>query len=348
MAVSPNGKIIAQKAGVAFITARTNDGSDLAAESVITVNGRPVSTITLDQTSIKLDIGDEYQLRPTISPTDATNKNLIWTSDNTGVATIDNNGNIKAVSTGTPTVRVAAADGSGASATCTVTVTASPVETITLNPQSWTGTVGESITISPTVLPETTTDKTVIWKSSDANVATVDASGTVTAISVGNCTITATVADDSEVYATCDIVVEPILVSELTLDPAKWVGNTGDSFTITAFVHPKNATVKDIEWSSSDNSIASVDNRGNVSIHGIGSCIITARTTDGSGVSAECVIDSAAGIDSIFNDAATTVDIYDTNGILIKTHCNRKELKSLSPGIYIINCSGNILKAVVR
>ncbi|MDE7088977.1 MAG: Ig-like domain-containing protein [Prevotella sp.] len=102
-------------------------------------------------------------------------------------------------------------------ATCSVSVVATAAESITLSQTSAQLKAGESITLTATVLPETTTDKAVTWSSSDENIATVDAEGNVTALAVGEATITATAADGSGVSASCQVTVLPILAESLTV-----------------------------------------------------------------------------------------------------------------------------------
>ena len=167
-----------------------------------------ISSITLNKTSeILKAIGKTVQLTPTIEPNNATNKNVVWSSSNTAVATVSETGLVNAVGSGTATITATAADGSGVTASCEVTVKI-PVTSITLDTTSEVLTaMGQTIQLTPTVLPDNATDKTVTWSSSNPAVATVSDTGLVTAVGDGTATITATAADGSGVTATCEVTV---------------------------------------------------------------------------------------------------------------------------------------------
>ena len=128
--VDGNGKVTAHKAGTATITVTTADG-DKTAECKVTVEagGAPavkVDSVSLNQTSMNLTAGSTGQLKATISPSNATNQNVTWSSGNTSVATVDASGNVKAIQAGTTTITVTTEDGNK-TATCAVTVTAAPI-----------------------------------------------------------------------------------------------------------------------------------------------------------------------------------------------------------------------------
>ncbi len=110
---------------------------------------------------------------------------------------------------------------------------------------------------------------------------------------------------------------------------------------------PEDATDKSLTWTSSDEAIATVDTEGNVSVLKEGTCVITATAADGSGVSAECIITSVAGVDGIFS-AEESFDIYGVNGILIKKDADRDGLKLLTSGIYLIRQGGDVKKIVIH
>ncbi len=136
-------------------------------------------------------------------------------------------------------------------------------------------------------------------------------------------------------------------VESIKLTPDKWDGVEGETFRIEAVVMPEDATDKSLTWTSSDEAIATVDTEGNVSVLKEGTCVITATAADGSGVSAECIITSVAGVDGIFS-AEESFDIYGVNGILIKKDADRDGLKFLTPGIYLIRQGGEVKKMVIN
>ena len=145
--------------------------------------------------------------------------------------------------------------------------------------------VGDTFTITATVKPEDAFNRTVTWSSSDPSIATVDENGTVTAIAKGEAIITAESADG--VKAECKVTVEK-KVAAIELSESEKTVFVGDTFTITATVKPEDAFNRTVTWSSSDPSIATVDENGTVTAIAKGEAIITAESADG--VTAECKV----------------------------------------------------------
>ena len=139
----------------------------------------------------------------------------------------------------------------------------------------------------------------------------------------------------------------PVLVESIQLSHESLSVVEGDSFSILAVVLPENASDKTIEWSSSDESVATVDADGNVLIVKEGSCVISATAKDGSGIHADCIITGASGIDAIFL-GSDSFSVYGLNGILIKKDSDREYFKTLTPGIYIIRNGKEMKKLVIR
>ena len=294
--VDANGLVTAVKEGTATITAKATDGSNVSAKCTIKVKAPVVLVegITLNATEQTLTEGETFALTASVTPENATNKSLAWTSSDENVATVDANGLVTAVKEGTATITAKANDGSNASAQCTITVKAAVVlvEGITLNATEQTLTVGETFALTASVLPENATNKSLVWTSSDENVATVDANGLVTAVKEGTATITAKANDGSNVSASCTITVNAavVLVEGITLNATEQSLTVGDTFALTAGVAPENATNKSLAWTSSDENVATVDANGLVTAVKEGTAIITAKANDGSNVSASCTI----------------------------------------------------------
>ena len=167
-----------------------------------------VTGVTLSETTLTLDVGESDTLTATITPSNATDQNVTWSSDNESVATVDQNGRVTAVGTGSTTITATAADGSGKSAECSVTVKEAanvPVESVSLDKTSLGLTEGETAQLTATVEPEDASNKNVTWESSNTNVATVN-NGEVTAVSAGTATITVTTVDGGKTD-TCTVTV---------------------------------------------------------------------------------------------------------------------------------------------
>ena len=165
-----------------------------------------VTGVELDKTTLSLVEGTTGSLTATVAPENATDTTVTWASDNPSVAAVDQSGKITAVSEGTATITVTTTDG-GFSATCTVTVTKAPVHAtgVELDANALTLEIGDTATLTATITPADTTDKTVTWESSDETVATVDENGVVTAVGRGEATVTVKAGEAS---ATCTVEVQ--------------------------------------------------------------------------------------------------------------------------------------------
>lgn len=140
----------------------------------------------------------------------------------------------------------------------------------------------------------------------------------------------------------------PTLVESLSISPTSWNGVEGESFQLTAEVLPENATDKTLNYSSSDVTVADVNQDGLVSVLTPGNCRIIVSTVDGSNLTAECIITSTSGIDEIFSDNDSSWNVYDMSGALLKKDCDKNGLKLLSPGIYILRNGKKTMKLVIR
>lgn len=216
--VDQNGTVNAISSGNATITASAGDKSATCAVSVII----PVTSITLNKTSLTLEKGSYEVLTATVSPQNATNKEVKWTSSDDAVASVDN-GVVTAHKAGDATITASVAD---FSATCKVSVIV-PVTSISLSSLELTMKVGETALLEATILPEDATDKTIVWDSSDTNIATVDG-GRITAVGFGTVFIS----------AQAGYQVETCVVTVLTDSPegvtAKYLG--GDFTAVNGFI----------------------------------------------------------------------------------------------------------------
>ena len=300
--VSSSGKVIAVGKGACTITCTANDASKKKATCKITVKDIRATKVSLNATSktLKLEPNKEinYTLKATISPNNATDKSVTWKSSDEKVATVSSNGKVVAVGKGTCTITCTAADGSKKYATCKITVTDIKVSGISLNKTSRTLTLDPenevSYNLKATISPNNATNKSVTWKSSNKNVATVTKDGKVVAVGKGTCTITCTAADGSGKKATCSITVKDVKVTKVTLNKTSHTLelNPGNevSVSLTETIAPKNATNKSVTWKSSNNKVATVTKAGKVVAVGKGTCTITCAAADGSGKQATCKI----------------------------------------------------------
>ena len=167
-----------------------------------------VTGVTLNKTDLMLEIGGSETLTATVAPADATNKNVTWKSSDATVATVDDNGKVTGVAAGEATITVTTEEG-GKTATCRVTVSATSVAVtgVTLNKTELTLETGGSETLTATVAPDDATNQNVTWKSDNPEIVTVDATGKVTGVAIGEATITVTTEDGGKT-ATCKVAVK--------------------------------------------------------------------------------------------------------------------------------------------
>ena len=268
-----------------------------------------VSKLALNKTAVTLTKkGQTYQLKATASPSNATTKSVTWKSSNTRVVTVNSAGKLTAVGNGSATITATAKDGSKKTATCKVTVkipTVVKVNSVSLNyTDVRLSSKGQTLQLTATVSPSNAANKSVKWTSSNTKVATVSSSGKVTAVANGNTTITATAADGSGKKDICTVTVnipkpaDPtptptpsvVKVNSVSLNQSSLsLTKKGQTAQLSASVSPSNATNKSINWSSSNNNVATVSN-GMVTAVGNGSATITATAADGSGKKTSCSV----------------------------------------------------------
>ena len=208
VAVDSDGKLTALHGGTAVVSASSSHW-DLKDSCIVTVIA-PVSGITLEEEAV-VDLNAERLLNASVSPEDATNKNVIWTSSDEEVAQIDNEGRVQGVGIGTAEITAATEDGAY-TAVCLVRVI-TPVTAVELNQENMTLEIGQSAAVAATVLPEDAVDKSIVWESSDSEVASVDENGMITAQRSGKATITATSLNGTT--AKCEVTV-PMPLNKIT------------------------------------------------------------------------------------------------------------------------------------
>ena len=284
--VDQTGKITALKPGITTITVETEDGRYTATCNVTVIDSSIVSVtgVKLSATVAELTIGNSKQLTAAISPTNATNKGVTWSSSNTNVASVSSSGVVVAKGEGTATITVKTDDG-GYTAACTIRVSnPSPsvvaVTGVKLSAIGIELPVGGSKRLSATITPSNATNKGVTWSSDNASVAAVNASGLITAKGEGTATVTVR-TDDGGYTATCKITVVPVTAPEkveisVSADSLKYKETT----KVNVSELPVGYTV---QYSSSDESIAKVDSNGNIKAVGKGTATITVKVIDPNG-----------------------------------------------------------------
>ncbi|MBR5924233.1 MAG: Ig-like domain-containing protein [Bacteroidales bacterium] len=240
----------------------------------ITINqdGRiAVSSVELNETSLKINVGGSETLVATVKPNNATDKTISWTSSDNATVSVDEVGKITGIKEGAATITAKAGD---KTVECKVLVCI-PVSSVELDKTEYVLALGETAPLVATVKPENATDKTVTWISSNPEVATVDEAGKITAVKEGVSTITAKAGDRT---ARCSVTVYCIPVTSVELNKTNLAIVVPYSERLVATVNPDNATDKTLTWSSSDYEIATVDYTGKVTAVKQGTATITAKS----------------------------------------------------------------------
>ncbi len=300
--VDANGVVTAVAPGTCTVTCTAADNTGVKATCTVTVSNKLVTKVKLDRktASLLMEEGSPVtlQLNATVTPADAANRTLKWTSNDPTVATVNKNGLVTAHKPGTCKIYARATDGSGKRYYCTVTVTNSLIDSITLNATSKALTLKKGRTVTYTltakIKPATAANEKIFWSSSNKDVATVDENGRITAVGAGRCTITAA-NEDGSVKATCKVTVRKRDVAKIKLNTTgvtlKLIKGKTVTYQLKAGVSPTNAYNRDVKWSSSNPNVASVnENTGKVTAKKRGTATITAKALDGSNKSASCMV----------------------------------------------------------
>lgn len=300
--VDHNGLVTALKAGTAIVRV-TGIPSGKKAECTVIVEPDapsviPVSAIVIDKGSERMVVGGTTTLKATVFPENATNKEITWSTDNASVATV-NNGQVTANGKGIAVITATTVDG-GKNVSCTITVEEKEVavENIILDKEQMTINVGETTTLSATVVPSNATNKNLIWASSSPSVAMVSGNGIVTGLSKGIAVISvSTVSGDKSKF--CIVTVNPSKVDVTGISISCNALNMieGQSQMLTANVLPSDATNKQINWSSSVPAVATVLN-GLVTAVAAGKTTIIAATAEGNFI-ATCEVTVSAAVTTI-------------------------------------------------
>jgi uncharacterized protein YjdB len=282
--VDTKGRVTGVAEGTCVITVTTEN--NLAAFCYVTVN-QQVTGVELNYDSVTVDKGKTIKLTATVLPDNATNQKVKWTTSNASVAAVSASGTVRGIGGGAAIITCTTEEG-GYIAVCMVQVI-EKVTSIKLNKSSYKLGLGKKFTLTAKVQNSAATNQTVTWKSSNPKVCSVSKKGVITGLKLGTATITAYAKDGSEAEASCEVRVVRQATS-LTLNRGLLNMVVGDNATLKAKIKPSNATYKTPNYTSSDSKIAIVDTNGRVTAIAAGTCNITAKAKDSSGLKAVCVV----------------------------------------------------------
>ena len=353
--VNSSGKVKGVSEGTAKITVTTKDGNKTATCKV-TVKAAEKKVTKIELSGSKaIEQGDTVTLKTTITPSNATNKKVTWTSSNAKIATVNNNGTVKGVSAGTATITATAQDGSKVKGTIKVTVKEIAVTKISLNKSSVSLEAGGTVTLKATVFPSNAGNQKVTWSGGTKNITVNNGKVTVSknAKTGDKATITATSEGNKKMVAKCTVTVKAkdILVNKITLSGTDNRIKVGKTINVKATVEPSNATNKDVTWTTSNANVVTVSN-GKVTSKKAGTATITAKAKDKSGVSASftvLVVQQVTGLK--LNKSSISLDAGETGTIKATIQPNNTEStnitwKSSKPKVATVSGNGNSAKII--
>ena len=249
-------------AGTYNVSLTVSDGSLTNQTSVsVVVTSVPVSVtgVSVNPIGLNLTPGQTGSVIATVTPANATNKTVVWTSSNTAAATVNQSGVVTAVANGNAIITVTTNDG-GFQATCNVLVETQIVHvtSVTVNPSSASILEGSSEQLAATVLPGNATNKSVTWTSSNPAAATVSQSGLVTAVAEGSAIITAT-SVDGNFTDNCNVTVTPAGGCSFGVPQASPLASMNKEYTYLHVIgngpNLNNVTKFNINWDLPNNGL---------------------------------------------------------------------------------------------
>lgn len=292
--VNETGVVTGVKSGTTFIRAQAYNGSVAGPVEVVQVTVQDgITGVRLDSAEKTVNVDSSITVTPIFTPVTAHDKSMTWTIANPNIARVEAEGisdaKVTGVTPGTTMLLGTASDG-GFTVACLIRVNPKPVANntkVTVSPTTKFLKVGKSFYVTAAVTG--TSNKKVKWSTSKKSVATVSSGGKVKGKKIGTAYIKAAARDGSGAFARCRVrVVRMVKRLRLNKDSANLL--VGDTLKLKAKITPKNATIKKVNWSTSDRTIAEVSSSGRVLGVAEGIVKITARTTDGSNKSATCIV----------------------------------------------------------
>jgi uncharacterized protein YjdB len=286
--VNETGILSALAIGEAIITAKTIDGGFTATIGA-TVTAAPITVVPITALGITggratIKTGERLPLTATFSPRDATPSTVTWSSSHPNLATVTNTGSVTGVLPGSVVITVKTTDDRF---TATHNLTIEKVEVESINITGTKNTIGstETLALTATVLPANATFKNITWASNNENVATVNSSGLVSAVSSGAVTISATSVDNGRIVGQYSLRVdrggERIAITKITIVGEDRRLTPKATLSLSVNVEPEAAKGQRIVWTSNNNDVATVVD-GLVTAISSGAVTITASSLDGS------------------------------------------------------------------
>ncbi|MBC1521911.1 hypothetical protein HB912_09640 [Listeria aquatica] len=281
MTIDQAGNWVAKAPGKTTITVKAANGITAYVQVTVKAKDVPVESITVEPKELNQIVGDTGKLNVTITPSNATDKTLTYTSANSEIMTIDKDGNWKAVAPGKTTITVKTANGLTAEVQVTVKAKDIPVESITVEPKELNQIVGDTGKLNVTILPSNATDKSLTYTSANPEIMTVDKDGNWIAKSVGKTTLIVTTKNGLMSFVQVTVKTKDVPVENITVEPKELNQIVGDTGKLNVTISPSNATDKTLTYTSADPEIMTIDQSGNWVAKAPGKTTITVRTSNG-------------------------------------------------------------------
>ncbi|MCR4994222.1 MAG: Ig-like domain-containing protein [Bacteroidales bacterium] len=356
--VDDEGEVTLAGVGITTITATFAGNSTYKSGSAAyTLTVEKAATVdcelSFESETVTATLGEDFTEPTLVNPYELF---VTWTSSDESVATVNDEGEVTLVSAGTTTITAAfAGDDNYNSGSAAYTLTVEKAATVdcelSFESETATATMGEDFTEPTLVNPY---ELSVTWTSSDESVATVNDEGEVTLVSAGTTTITAAFAGDdnynsgSAAYTLTVAKAEPV-DCELSFESETATATMGEDFTEPTLTNPYEVVVA---WTSSDESVATVDDEGEVTLVSAGTTTITAAFAgdedyNSASASYELTVEAADAINNL--STSTAVKVYTVSGMFVGNYTSMSEARAaLKPGLYVINANNKNFKLNIR
>ena len=315
VATVEDGHITPLKYGTTVIRATARQNANSYAECVLTVEEKKITDITVSSQDKMMYVGAKQTLTAEITPNDADDKRITWSSSDETKATVSDKGVVTALKSGNVTI-TATAVGSEASGSYTIQIFDIEVTNIVLNIEDVTLTIGDKQQVTVDFEPETATNKDLTWSSLDETIATVSEDGLIEGVGEGTTSIIVETANRITKVITVEIKADVIAVQSIDVTPASLSMIIGDTQELTAEVLPEDATNKQISWSSSDATVATVSSTGVVRAVGKGSAVITASSANKVTKDVNVTVDYQAITSASFSESSVSVALNQSVDLL--------------------------------
>ncbi len=316
-AVSAQGRVTALKPGAFRITVSAKDASG----KTLVIQGnvfQDVEEIILEEKSLSIPVGKVLPVKASVSPANAKDKKILWSSSDEKVCTVDANGRVKGVAPGQAVLTARAAGGNDVSGEISVAVV-NPVKKITLSEKKIDAMVAQERQVTAEVLPEDASNRTLMWSSSDEKIAKVSQDGVITPVGKGNCRILVSAADGSGVKASLTVKVTTAQIREIIAENTELALPENTAWRQSIKTVPENLENGGIVWTSSDEKVAAVDGEGTITTKGIGKCVITGKAEEG-------------GAEVSVNVEVRAFDYVITTPDQVEVEFDTERINSIAPG----------------